>query len=112
MGQESLEKISVDRYLSYWQKELNEEIDKQYLKDHFMIGCGGDKNKIKFYQLYLKTFCTDNCELSNWIWKKINGYFEEVKIDCDGKVTQLKYESPEKIIKVYNNYTLWKKTEW
>lgn len=112
MGQESLEKINICNYSLGWEKGLNEEIDKQYLKDHFMIGSGGDNNKIKFYQLYLKTFCTDNCELSNWIWKKINGVFEEVKVGCDGKVTQLKYESPEKIIKIYNQVDYWKEISW
>lgn len=111
MGQESLNKISIGSYLLGWEKGLNEEIDKQYLKDHFMIGDGGDKNKIEFYQLYLNTFCTDNCELSNWIWKKINGYFEDINVTKDGRVIPLKYEPIEKIIKVYDNCN-WSSIKW
>jgi len=111
MGQESLEKLSIGKYLLEWEKGLNDEIDKQYLLDHFMLGEGGNKDKIEFYQLYLDTFCTDNCELSNWIWKKINGFFEDVKITRSGKVIPLKYQPVENIMKVYNNCS-WKSRIW
>lgn len=112
MGQESLETLSIDKYLSKWEVELKEEIDKEYLKEHFMIGCGGNRNKIRFYQLYLKTFCTDNCELSNWIWKKINGFFEDPSINHEGKVTSLRYQPVQNITNIYGEFSDWKKVEW
>lgn len=111
MGQESLEKLSIEKYLSEWRKGFREEMHKQYLFDHFMIGEGANKDKLDFYRLYLDSFCTDNCELSNWIWKKINGYFEDVHISGDGKVIPLKYQPVENIMKVYNNCS-WKSRSW
>ncbi len=113
MGQESLEKLSIEKYLIQWEKGLREETDRQYLKDHFMIGCGENEKKIRFYRLYLKTFCTDNCELSNWIWKKINGFFEEPDIDCKtGEVTSLKYQPVQNITNIYGEFSDWKQISW
>lgn len=112
MGQESLEKISIERYLYEWEKELLNEIDKQYLYDHFMLGNGGDKNKIEFYQLYLDTFCIDNCELSNWIWKKINGFFEDPSINRRRYVKSLKYQPVQNITNIYGEFTDWKSVQW
>jgi len=113
MGQESIEKVSIEKYLTIWEKELVKEVEKQYLKDHFMLGCGWDEDKVEFYQLYLKTFCTDNCELSNWIWKKINGFLEDPKINCNtGQVTCLRYQPVQNITNIYNNYPTWNKVEW
>ena len=112
MGQESLERLSIEKYMFQWDKGLREEIDKQYLKDHFMLGEGADQDKVNFYQLYLKTFCSDNCELSNWIWKKINGFLENADIGCIGKNESLKYQPVEKINKVYDNCPVWGKIQW
>lgn len=112
MGQESLERVSIEKYLSEWEESLMKELDNQYLKEHFMIGCGGDKNKIKFYQLYLDTFCTDNCELSNWIWKKINGFFEDPSINYEGEVTSLRYQPVQNITNIYGEFSDWKKVQW
>ncbi len=112
MGQESLEYLSIDKYYSGWEKGLMEELDNQYLFDHFRIGCGEDKDKVAFYRLYLKTFCTDNCELSNWIWKKINGFFEDPSINREGYVKSLKYQPVQNITNVYGNFNSWKETAW
>ena len=112
MGQESLEEISIGKYLLEWEEGLMKELDNQYLKDHFMIGDGADKNKIVFYQLYRKTFCTDNCELSNWIWKKINGFFEDPDIKHDGEIKSLRYQPVQNITNVYGEVHDWKKLEW
>nr|DAI89605.1 MAG TPA: hypothetical protein [Caudoviricetes sp.] len=111
MGQESLEKVSIEKYLYQWNKELMTEIDKQYLKDHFMLGDGGDQDKMAFYQLYLKTFSMKNCELSEWVWKKINGTLEESK-KCKSEPPKLfKNCSVQKIIKACDSCD-WQTIYW
>jgi len=112
MGQESLEEISIDKYLIEWEEGLMKELDSQYLKDHFMIGDGGDKDKIAFYHLYRKTFCTDSCELSNWIWKKINGFFEDHDVNYEGEIKSLKYQPVQNITNIYGGYEKWQETSW
>lgn len=112
MGQESLEKLNIYQYRYEWEKKLLEETDKQYLKDHFKIGCGEDNNKVRFYKLYLKTFDSTNCELSNWIWKKINGFFEDPEINKKGEVQSLKYQPIQNITNIYGEFSDWKKVEW
>jgi len=111
MGQESLEKINIVNYLLQWEQGLLEENDKQYLKDHFMLGDGGDNSKIEFYQLYIKTFSMKNCELSEWVWKKINGTLGNPK-RCDiEKIKPFRECCPKNVTNIYNNYN-WKSTEW
>jgi hypothetical protein len=113
MGQESLEKINIQKYLIEWRKGLVFEMDKQYLYDHFKIGNGSDKGKIEFYQLYIEIFCSDNCELSEWIWKKINGFFEYPFHDMEiGVIKSLKYQPIQNITNIYNNHENWKTVEW
>lgn len=111
MGQESLERLSIEKYLIQWEKGLREETDKQYLKDHFMIGCGENENKVRFYKLYLKIFCNDNCELSNWIWKKINGLMEDKEKCTKGEIDELRYQPVCNIMNVYNKYE-WSERAW
>lgn len=112
MGQESLGIISIEKYYAEWDKGLREELDKQYLKDHFMLGEEADKNKIDFYSLYLKVFCNDSCELSEWIWKKINGFFEDPSVNLNGEVKSLKYQPVQYITNIYNQPTDWKSIDW
>ena len=113
MGQESLEKIDIGNYLNQWEKGLLEEADKEYLNSHFKIGEGADRDKLEFYQLYLEVFCTDNCELSNWIWKKINGFFEDPSINCrTSEVESLKYQPIQNITNIYGEFNDWKKIAW
>lgn len=112
MGQESLEELSIEKYMFQWNKGLRDEIDKQYLKNHFMLGEGADQDKIAFYQLYLEIFCTDNCELSNWIWKKINGFFEDPSVNHEGYVKSLRYQPVQNITNIYGEFSDWKKVEW
>lgn len=90
MGQESLEELSIEKYLKEWKEGFKTEMHKQYLLDHFMLGEGANQNKLDFYRLYIESFCKYNCELSNWILKKLNGYFEP--INNNETINPLKYE--------------------
>lgn len=111
MGQESLEKLSIEKYLIQWKQGFLEEMDKQYLYDHFMLGEGANKDKLAFYRLYIKTFSMKNCELSEWVWKKINGTLGTPK-RCDiEKIKPFRECCPKNVTNIYNNYD-WKSTEW
>ena len=113
MGQESLEKISIQKYLSEWEEGLMAEANKQYLNSHFKIGEGANKDKVEFYQLYLEIFCTDNCELTNWVWKKLNGFLEDPKINCNtGQVTSLRYQPVCNVTNIYNQQNAWNSIQW
>ena len=113
MGQESLERLNIQKYLNFWEKNLTAEYDKQFIKDHFKIGVGADKGKIAFYVLYLKTFCTDSCELSEWIWKKINGFLEDpLYNEENGTIKSMKYTPIQNITNIYNSSEKWRNVEW
>ena len=100
MGQQSLEKISIEKYLIQWKEGFLEEMDKQYLFDHFLLGEGANKDKLAFYRLYIKTFSMKNCELSEWVWKKINGTLENTKKLGIDKIKPFKDCSVQKVIEV------------
>lgn len=103
MGQQSLEKLSIEKYLAQWKKGFLEEMDKQYLYDHYMLGEGSNKDKLAFYRLYIKAFSSDNCELSEWVWKKINGGLENPKRCGLEKIKPFRECSPKKITKICDN---------
>jgi len=111
MGQESLEKLSIEKYLIQWKQGFSEEMDKQYLFDHFMLGEGANKDKLAFYRLYIKTFSMKNCELSEWVWKKINGTLGTPK-RCDiEKIKPFKDCTVQKIIEACDSCD-WQIISW
>jgi len=111
MGQESLEKLSIEKYLIQWKKGFSDEMDKQYLYDHFMLGEGSDKDKLAFYRLYIKAFSSENCELSEWVWKKINGLLENPKRCNVEKIKPFRECPPQNVTNIYNNYD-WTQISW
>lgn len=66
--------------LEKFRKQVIENADKEYFKRYFNIGEGFDYDKAMFFSNLEKIVCTDNCELSDWIKKKLEGKLEELNL--------------------------------
>lgn len=111
MGQQSLEQINIENYLLEWNEELMSQADLYYLNKHFKIGEEYSEKEVEFYQLYMESLYNPSCELSDWIWKKINGFFED--IDCQAQeLNSMKYQPVQNITNVFNEGCEWEATSW
>lgn len=77
MGQQSLKIKNRVEVLNQIQKELLEDADKKYMKDHFLVGEDINMDKVKHNQLIEYALCTPNCEIIDWVWYKINKDFSK-----------------------------------
>jgi hypothetical protein len=80
MGQESIKVLSQDNYYDSFKKQLVSEAGKEFLHNNFKLGAGANKDKVRHAQMFYDMLCTDNCEIIDWVWDKIEGKLENV--DC------------------------------
>lgn len=73
MGQQSLDIKNRVSVLDKVQKELLNNADNKYMKEHFLVGEEVDTDKVKHNLLIEYALCTPNCEVIDWVWYKING---------------------------------------
>ena len=87
MSQQQINRISLEKYLEQAKITLQKQADSYYVKEHFRIGKDFDKNKFLFAQLYEDVLCTDDCEIINWVDRKIRGRLEgKIKLSKDKKI--------------------------
>ena len=111
MSQQQINRISAKKYLERANSTLLREADLYYLEEIFMLETKYNKDKFLHAQLYKDILCTDDCEVLNWVDKKIRGALE-----CeDIEVVDLKSLQTKKRDITINNYynTEWKSPlEW
>ncbi len=99
MSQQQINRKSAENYLEKAQDTLKRQADLFYLEEHFKISSKYDRNKFIHAQLYKDILCTDDCEILNWVDRKIRGKLEgEIKLSEDSKIQP---NTPDIII---NNY--------
>ena len=111
MSQQQINRISAKKYLERANSTLLREADLYYLEEIFMLETKYNKDKFLHAQLYKDILCTDDCEVLNWVDRKIRG-----KLECeDIEVVDLKSLQTNKRDITINNYynTEWKSPlEW
>jgi hypothetical protein len=73
MGQQSIYIKNRISLLNKINSDLLIDADNQYLKEHFLVGNGLDKEKLKHNLLMKYVLCTSNCEIIEEIYKQIKG---------------------------------------
>lgn len=114
MGQQSL---TIPNRLSIV-KNSNSKLLKYaqdgYINEHYKVGCEANKDKVRHHQLLAEILCTDNCELIDWIFKKINGALTD-KDKAIGEVQLSNLKLDFNIFNINNNIIEqlnWDKVEW
>jgi hypothetical protein len=106
MSQQQINRISAEKYLEKAQETLKKQADLFYLEEHFKIDSKYDRDKFIHAQLYKDILCTDDCEILNWVDRKIRGKLDgKVKLSKDKKILP---NTPDIIVNNY--YTL--NNEW
>jgi hypothetical protein len=110
MSQQQINRISAKNYIEKSQNTLKKQADLFYLEEHFKINSKYDKQKFLYSQLYSDILCTDDCEVLNWIDKKIRGALESSDIE----IVDLKSLQTNKRDITINNYYNqdWKTIDW
>ena len=110
MSQQQINRISAKKYLERANSTLLREADLYYLEEIFMLETKYNKDKFLHAQLYKDILCTDDCEVLNWVDKKIRGALE-----CeDIKIVDLHSLQTQKQDITINNYYNqdWSTIEW
>lgn len=110
MSQQQINRISAKTYLESANCTLLREADLYYLEDNFILETKYNRHKFLHAQLYKEALCTDDCEVLNWVDKKIRGALE-----CeDIQVVDLKSLQTKKRDITINNYynQYWSTIEW
>jgi hypothetical protein len=111
-GQQNFLILTQENYFDKFELDLLKKADSYYLTKKFGIGEGVDKDKLRHSQMFYNILCTDECELIDWVNKKITGQIE-------GCSTTIKMDSLCGIHPNINNITCavdeyceWSKVEW
>jgi len=111
MSQQQINRLSAEKYLDTAKETLKREADLYYLEEHFKLDAKYNKSKFIHAQLYRDILCTDDCEILNWVDRKIRGRLEgKVKLSKDNK---LDLGIPDIIINnYYNTDSVYEEVEW
>ena len=111
MSQQQINRLSAEKYLEKAQETLNKQADLYYLEEHFRIESKYNKLKFIHAQLYKDILCTDDCEILNWVDRKIRGKLEGVtRLSKDKKILP---NIPDIIINnYYNTEAEYESVEW
>lgn len=83
MSQQQIGSIDIGKV----SKSLECQADAFYLREHFKIGNDYNKNKFLFYSMYKDIYDTQDCEIFNWLDRKIRGKLEgKIKLSKDKKI--------------------------
>lgn len=87
MSTQSIIDNNIEYQKEYFEKR-NLDLGQNFLiYKRFMIGKPVDFNEMMFVKTFHKLLCTDNCELIDWIDKKIKGKLNKIGIKINKKPT-------------------------
>lgn len=89
---QSIQTLNPEHYQDKYEKRLIHMAHKENLWERFMLGEKMDKDKFLHTFLMGEKVCPTSCEMSDYIWDKIEGNLK----DCN-----LKKSGLHKIIKIY-----------
>lgn len=85
MSTQSIIKKSKERYYEEFDKKAQCNANDYYMYKHFRIGHDMNDIEALFYNKLRKLMCTDNCELIDWVKKKLEGKLEECGVKKKSK---------------------------
>ena len=86
-GAQSILVKNIDNYKEDFDKKLLDLGENFLIHKRFMIGEKMDYSKMLFVKSFHKLLCTDNCEIINFIDKKIKGKLKECNVKYKKKPT-------------------------
>lgn len=75
-GQQNFLYLNQESYFDKFEQDLLKQADLLYLNKKFGVGEEINIDKVRHSQMFHNILCTDECELIEWVWKKINGELE------------------------------------
>lgn len=94
-GAQSILVKNIDNYQQEFDNKILSYGEDYSLYRRFMIGEGLNYEKMMHAKMFHRILCTDNCNLKNYIWDKINGRLKD-KCDKRDKISTLLKKYREK----------------
>jgi hypothetical protein len=91
-GQQNLLNLTQENYYDNFETAILKQADLHYLVKKFGIGEDIDRDRLRHDQMFYNILCTDECELIDWVNKKITGQIN--KCDTSIKVKNIFGEFP------------------
>ena len=111
-GQENYLYLTQEGYYDKAESNLLKLADLYYLNKKFGIGEDVDKNKVRHAQLFHNILCTDECELIDWVNKKIAGEIGDCNTSVKIKNLCGIYPNISNISDSADEHCEWSKVEW
>lgn len=92
-GQQNFLYLTQENYFDKFENDLLKHADLYYLNKKFGVGDDVDMEKVRHAQMFHNILCTDECELIEWVWKKINGDLEGLEFKLTLKDFKI-YDTP------------------
>lgn len=108
-GQVQLNTANQDYYYDKSSEMMLKQADLYYIKEHFAVNSNFDKYKFIHSQLMTEVLCDDDCEIVNFIYKKLTGQLVEKKKKKKASPSQC-LEDDSANITINNYYNL--SNEW
>lgn len=119
MSTQSIVINNLENKQDYFERRLLDLGDNLMMNKRFMIGEAVDRGEINFVKSFYKLLCTNNCELIDYVNKKIRGKLQEcdVIIDKKPKISDLFkiYQQQVKdcdITEITGDCCNWEQIEW
>lgn len=113
-GQQQILIINQEALYDKAHEDLLKQADLYYLKEKFALKTDFDKRKLRHSQIMEQVLCTTNCELMDWLWKKINGKLDKTRRKRKVKdLNVLRESNPDiNIYNIFNEESTWEETQW
>jgi hypothetical protein len=92
-GQQNFLYLTQENYFDKFENDLLKHADLYYLNKKFGVGEDVNIEKVRHSQMFYNILCTDECELIDWVWKKINGDLEGLEFKLTLKDFKI-YDTP------------------
>jgi hypothetical protein len=112
-GQQQIKRYDRETLLEKHSKKVLREADLYFAEKHFKIQSEYSRDKFLHSTLIKDIMCEDNCEIINFLNKKLRGALGDENIEIvDLKTAQTRYQDINNYYITNNSQGTWSKTDW
>lgn len=107
-GVQSIKSTDIERYGEEACQQLASMADSYFHKKKFLLGEGVNRDKMRHYRRIEKIMCSDTCEITTYVKKKIAGQLE----DCKNYSLIFEENTPKGCCEIVKEEFSWTSRNW
>ena len=111
-GQQNFLTLTQQNYFDKFEKDLLKQADLLYLNKKFGMGEEVDMDKVRHSQMLHNILCTNECELIDWVNKKITGQIEDCNTSVKLDILCGTHPNINNLTNTVEEHCEWSKVEW